>query len=194
MPTKTKTKSKTKFQQIVTRIESSNKKFQKASKAAKIVMVAKDVLAILNARRIKAVGGIYVDMGGIPYERTIGLKDMSELMKLPALPACSVCAIGAAMFATTLRLDNVPIQRETDYNMINAGADYTCQEGLNQSSNMSDRARSVFPHELLRRMEDAFGYRQSTANGRLAAIYENLVKNKGKKFTDHKTGGVIWKQ
>lgn len=193
--------TKTKFQQLVKRIEGSNKAFAKASKAQKIVIVAKDVLAILAARRIKAVTGTYVSLERVPQAHLDGLKDMSELMKLPSLPACNVCAIGAAMFATTLRLDHVPIE---SYNSCSGpgfddlSADYSEGDSCGMTSDMSERARDVFPHSLLRCMEYAFeerehGYNKTAASGRLKDIYTNLVKNKGKKFTDRKTGEVVWK-
>lgn len=192
--------TKTKFQQLVKRIEGSNKAFAKASKAQKIVIVAKDVLAILAARRIKAVTGTYVSLEMIPRARLEGLKDMSELMKLPSLPACNVCAIGAAMFATTLRLDHVPIESYHDCDDLsfdNLSADYSEADRLGLTTDMSNRARDIFPHDLLRRMEVAFeeseyGYNKTAASGRLKDIYTNLVENKGKKFTHRRTGAVVW--
>jgi hypothetical protein len=189
--------TKTKFQQLVKSIEGSNKKFEKASGAGKIVMVARDVLAMLAARRIKATTCVYVQQANVPEERVVGLKDMSELLKLPKLPPCNVCAIGAAMFATTLRLDNVPISHDS-------GGYYAAYTSDGKSStrlglSMSSRVRDVFPNELLRYMEHAFeynghGYKHRTSSERLTAIYTNLVENKGKKFTNCKTGDVIWEE
>jgi hypothetical protein len=197
----TSTEPKTKFQQLVKSIEGSNKKFEKASKAAKIVMVAKDVLAMLAARRIRAISGLYISQGGVPEESIVGLKDMSELLKLPVLPPCEVCAIGAAMFATTLRLDNVPITPDHFSSNHSTSAFYATEasaaSGSGLSAAMSQRARCVFPDYLLRCMEYVFekrecGYTQKSDSSRLVAIYKNLVENKGNSFTNCKTGTLLW--
>src|ERR1700729_3822837 len=104
--TKKRVAKPTKFQKLVTSIERTNQSFKNAGQAKRIVMVATDVLAMLSLRRLSAVQGYYVTLPTGPHE---GLRDVSEFLKLPKLPACTVCAIGAAMVAATVRLNNVPI-------------------------------------------------------------------------------------
>jgi hypothetical protein len=119
------------------------------------------------------------------------------LLKLPKLPACDVCAIGAGMVAATLRLDDVALDPNfrTTANFFSGGT----TEYVNMEHGMSQRALDVFPNALLRNMERAFehneyGYTMIGDEDCLRAIYQNLVKNKGKKFTRHDTGSVIWSQ
>jgi len=171
-----------KFQKLVARIERSNKTFKNASPAKKIVMVAQDVLGLLDLKRISPIKGYYVDL--YDDDRLSKFKDLSEYLKLPRIPACRVCAIGAGMVAATIRLNNVP-------------ASDTYIAFWDNENAMSNQTMSVFPIPLLRSMEGAFehqfyGYEQNN-EGRLRAIYENLIENKGKKFTEYHTGKVVWK-
>jgi hypothetical protein len=190
-----KPKKRTAFQSLIASIERSNKSFKRSGQARKIVMVAQDVLDLLTLKRIKATPGTYVQLPALSERRVKGLKDISELLKLPTLPSCDVCAIGAGMLAATLRLDHVPIARD-DTGAVCTSAGYNTSGVL--SAKMSDRAADVFPDELLRDMENAFeryhhGYDHLSAAARLEAIYKNLIKNKGKMFTNHDDPTeVIW--
>jgi hypothetical protein len=195
LTSKTKKKKVASFQKLVARIERSNASFKRAGQAKKIMMVAQDVLDLLKAKRLTAVTGYYMDL---PQVRADGLKDISEVLKLPKLPACDVCAIGAAMVASTVRLNGVPIEIEDD-GYVRSDAQYKAHGAQDKfSASMSDRARSVFPDRLLRSMEEAFencyyGYEQPHNDTRLSAIYENIVKNKGKKFTTNDTDNItVW--
>lgn len=195
-----KPKRRTRFQKLIARIERSNKTFKKAGQAKKILMVAQDVLDLLSLKRINAYSGFYVQMPALP-TKVEGLKDISEFLKLPRLPACDVCAIGAGMVAATIRLNHVPIAKNED-DAVQFSASFNHPDGPDKFSvGMSDRAREVFPQVLLRDMESAFehndyGYDQDTDEDRLKAIYGNLVKNKGKKFTTDcakgETPEVVW--
>jgi hypothetical protein len=189
----TKARKQTKFQKLIARIERSNKAFSKAGPAEKIVMVASDILELLSLKRINATPGTYVALPEPPGE----VNEVSDFLKLPRVPACDVCAIGAAMVAATIRLNRVKLVRD-EYGQAMIDAVFTTgADDARMSSGMSRRALSVFPKELLREMEDAFesehhGYEQFESRDRLRAIYKNLVKNKGRKFTTHDTGEIIW--
>ena len=105
------------------------------------------------------------------------------------------------MVASTLRLNKVKVSCEVkDFGL---AADYRDPYGrsidphfscLKTDREVSLRTEQVFPSRLLRYMEQAFenmeyGYRGSPTK-RLHDIYQNLVKNKGKRFTwrdDNKT-------
>lgn len=192
------TTKKTKFQKAVARIERSNKTFKRAGQATKIMMVAEDVLAMLDARRLNATEGTYVQLPPEP-EKGKRCDDLSDFLKLPRLPACDVCAIGAAMVASTIRLDHVPVERNEFTDIMKndiSFVEYVEENGI--SGNMSKQALAVFPEPLLREMEEAFenqsyGYSMRGARARLRAIYANLIKNKGKKFTQARDDNdVVW--
>jgi hypothetical protein len=186
----------TKFQKLVTSIERTNRSFKKAGQAKRIVMVATDVLAMLSLKRLRPITGRYVIL---PAGSHRGLKDVSEFLKLPRLPACEVCAIGAAMVASTIRLDHVPITftaGEVPEMEIDASF-HSASTARRLSGNMSARALDVFPRDLLAFMEAAFehrdfGYNIESDTARLRSIYKNLIKNKGKKFTDRVDGTAVW--
>ena len=174
------------FTKFVKQVEQSNKTFAKASREQKIVMVAKDVLQMLDLGRIKARHGEYfsVNRGKAATYRQV---QASTLLKLPELPACNVCAIGGAMVAATLRLnkamlqDGEPAYWPGDPHMSRVYVGYYD----NSADDMAARANEVFGTTMLRMMEEAFEYgdfgygaaRRGTV--RLRAIYENIVKNGG---------------
>lgn len=189
----------TAFQKFVARVERSNKSFKKASPAKKIVMVAKDVLDMLRLRRFAVTPGTYVEFNhnSASARASDTIEDVGALLKLPKLPACNVCAIGAGMVAATLRLDDVAFDPNFTHYLHFYSVGTT--EYVDMESGMSQRALDVFTNALLRKMERAFeyneyGYTMRGDKDRLRAIYQNLVKNKGKKFTHHDTGSAIWSQ
>jgi len=105
------------------KIRRSNKKFNTASPEEKRVMLAKDVLRALDARRIEACGGMYypglwdrVDRANAMSEVPIGVNlPLHSLMaKEPVrLPMeCTVCAKGALFTARLDRLNGVDVSEE----------------------------------------------------------------------------------
>jgi hypothetical protein len=196
------------FGKLVKSIERSNAKFATANRPQRIVMVAKDVLALLTLKRIKARQGNYVKMDKVPENLNIETNDdgtcqLQDLLKMAAMPTCSVCAIGSAMIASTLRLNEVSVSKSSltsDYGSLRYFfyTDDDDSHARDTEDQMSKRARDVFPEDLLRYMEQAFEtgnygyYRLSSAKGRLVAIYQNLVDNKGERFTEYKSKKVVF--
>jgi hypothetical protein len=188
------------FTKLVKRIEKSNEVFKTADRATKILMVAKDVLALLKVGRIQAMHGAYIRMR-VKQDAT---GQISDAMKDNSLPACRVCAIGAGMIGSTLRLNDVKINRNYLYathsdSELEIQSIYKSYNSCDpMESGMSDRAREMFPHDLLRNMETAFEQGRydyslvGMGEERLAAIYQNLVKNKGKQFTSYNNKEVIY--
>lgn len=187
---KSKAEKAAELKALVRNIKRTNKTFQKASIDKRIVMVSKDVLSLLDIRRMKAKHGTYVRLRGNAMHKLKGDSyQMSDLLAMPNLPSCQVCAIGAGMVAATLRLNAVEVDAPK-YGVCTA-YDYGNKDEGELEKGMSDNARAAFPDELLRAMEQAFeggshGY-YNVAHGekRLRAIYQNLIDNKGKKFTAH---------
>lgn len=184
------------FQKLVKTIERSNDKFSQASRSQKILMVARDVLKMLELNRIQATKGSYVVIPALQQEgeEKKGSCQLSDILKMPELPTCNVCAIGGAMVATTLRLNKVKVdcQKVFGRGFLYQDREDRSDKGLSFKTDydMSIRTESVFPNILLRVMESAFeigsfGYETET-DSRLRNIYQNLVDNKGRKFTWYK--------
>jgi len=90
-----------------------NKKFAKASKARKRIMIAEDVIAQLNAKNITLESdNCYMDsQDDISTKGLDGLKtkdgycDVQLQDLLPAMGACNVCALGG-VFYSVIAIDN----------------------------------------------------------------------------------------
>ncbi len=184
------TKDTKKFRNLVDRINRTNDKFEEADADKKRLMVAKDVLRLLDAKAVAAIHNIYVELDQVPDKFTgRGGFQVSDLFKSIKTPTCNVCAIGGAMVAATMRLNDV----STWCNSVLEDSFDEHEEG-----GMSARAVEVFGKDLLRRMETAFergsfGYhRLKSANGRLRAIYQNLVDNRGARFTNYRGVSELW--
>ena len=184
-----------KFKAFVRSVERSNVKFAKATQDERIVMVARDVLALLGLGRIEAEHSVYVDTYLAEYRppKAEGCQ-VSDLLKDPQMPTCQVCAIGGAMIAATLRLNRVPFEPDPSGDL--SGVFNVNSEA--EPDTMAARASDVFPTELLRTMENAFedgDFNYSAMHssaGRLRAIYQNLIDNKGKRFTGYRRAEVAW--
>jgi hypothetical protein len=185
-----------KYLKLVKSIEESNAQFKAATKAEKIAIIANDVLQLLVLRRLRVVHGRYVDMK-LPrsFKKQVMKEEekdfvpqftskpfeISKVLKMPDMPRCDVCAIGSVMVASTIRLNNVE-QCDTDI----ANLSY---EDDGDPGTMSGNAQKIFPPKLLRAMECAFeqgkyGYGKTRrGEERLKTIYQNLLGNKGEKFT-----------
>jgi hypothetical protein len=107
------------------------------------------------------------------------------------------------MVTSTLRLNDVSVSKSNltaEYGSLRYFGYNSEDDDFdgNTEDQMSARARDVFPEDLLRDMEQAFengayGYhRLKSAKGRLVAIYQNLVENKGKTFTYYKGETVVY--
>lgn len=203
------------FEKWKENVEKSNELFANATPAEKIVMVAKDVLQLCSLKYLIPKTGNYVLIGlpadlkgGDSYREKPLPEEMSTLLKEVELPYCQVCAIGGAMVATTIRLNKVPLNSSQSPCCLDDDELYVGYSGV-RSSGMSERAREVFPKELLSEMERAFetgdyGYGDAgKAAQRFEAIYQNLVENQGKKFTAYadwsndysiffKAGQTVW--
>ena len=177
------------FLHLCKSIDKSNKAFERADRFDKIVLVARDVLALLDMRKINACHGTYVQID-LPKASSELPKKLDDLLKLPNLPSCDVCAIGAAMVASTLRLDHVRTPKDNTEYGINAGYADPGDKYDATDDEMSRQARKAFTHVLLKEMEQAFecgayGYGSlDRGEARLRAIYQNLIDNNGR-FTRH---------
>jgi hypothetical protein len=193
---KSKQKRLSTYKAWLRKVEKENEKFEKATRAEKIVTICQDILALHSMHRIEANHGDFLITDDIPdslFQEIGGGSckevEVSSVLKRPDFPVCNVCQIGGVMYAATLRKNKVTTLA-TDfegyfYNQYNSGG-------------MSQRADDIFGRALLRDMEAAFeggeyGYGSiEDTQRRFIAAYKNLIKNEGKKFTWYKSDAIIW--
>lgn len=122
----------------------TTKQFQKLSKAKKAVLVAKDVLEQLAAKKYRANTGNYISFDGqIPFEGDI----KSNFDKLPS---CKVCALGSMLLSCT-KLGNVLTTDDIDTSVGHSD--------LTSSDNVRVLFDSIFSNKQLLLIETAFeGY------------------------------------
>jgi len=169
-------------------IKEHNARFAAASPAERRVMVAKDVIAQIKAKRFFATEGTYVDaVDAIPDGTRMDAPLRNILKKVPE---CHVCAKGAA-FLSLVRLANTV--------KVGDVLDYYGEKVENGPENLDKVAwnflEQFFPIDLLDEMERAFedmyhGYEIDDADERLTAIMQNVIDNDGKAFTTGKTAAV----
>ena len=101
----TKEKVSAKMQKINAAIEKTNAEFKKATKAQKRVMIAKDVLAQLKAKRYIPESGVWVEP--MYKSRKMGNEEESvqKLFAEKNITKCNVCALGA-MFMSCTNMNN----------------------------------------------------------------------------------------
>jgi hypothetical protein len=157
----------------------------KTKKKITPVMVAKDVLALVAAKKIiptsctLPAAKIYANLGDLKFKTTP--KDLQEATKRAKFK-CEACAKGAALVAFAHLADDVPLKDTYD------------------DDDVSDALEPIFGQDQLDLMESAFelsysdpkardfgimasgDYDYYSAKGtrkRLIAVMRNIVKNKG---------------
>lgn len=178
----------------------TTEQFNKMPVKKRRIMVAKDVLLQLEAGKIKAETGHYIQLKFVP---DIDLKDSREDIKknYDKISECRVCALGASIMSCT-RLGN-----QLKFEDIGAGV-----ASLNNSATKGLLRKVFTPKQLMlietafeghspsstrvasylfglsrydsltnKEVEDCnkFRYRIEDVNDRLGAIMKNIIKNKG---------------
>lgn len=100
------------------KVRRTNAMFEKASPAKKRVMLAKDVLAAIEARRIEPSSGVYTSYISRDSDHARGLHNENVRRYSPSQPAvmtlygedCQVCAKGALFVARLDRLNGLPLR------------------------------------------------------------------------------------
>lgn len=177
------------------------------TKAEKRVAVAKDVLAQIKAKKLKAKSGVYVraKLSFVPK----GGEDVQTLLKQGQITSCSACALGSAFLSYARLYDNVKVERYGEFRPERDTFSYndaTGEYGL-AASILADRPNvtlgPLFGRPQMELIEqafeaknsdwfpdgeapekallaaEAFGKRYSRNEDRLVAIMRNIVRNKG---------------
>lgn len=86
-------------------LRKSNAAFKKATKAEKRVMIAKDVLAQIKAKRYIAESGTWVDANWNILSEIDGTESVQKLFADRTIETCNVCALGG-LFMSCTNLNN----------------------------------------------------------------------------------------
>lgn len=185
---------------VATEIASRNRLFAKASPAEKRVLIAKDVIAQIKAKRFKPKSGVWVQPVDAKNTRDIELDDefnedasVRELFLEKKIPACECCALGALFMSCTLYNNQTTVQDFVD----EVRFDFEEHVEVGKFTNGLTR---FFSRSQLKLIETAFeggygAFRSPSAKTmanlvrweeklpddqkRLVAIMNNIIDNKG---------------
>lgn len=134
--------------------ETARKKFNKANKARKRVMIAKDVLAQLDAKRFKAKQGYWVK----PDNKGERFKHKSEQQEVCDLVSgkCQVCGIGALFVSAVTFADKLKVQELTGVSNRDLEPAVTNDGVAFLSDSVFDYLSRFFDDDQLNKIETAF--------------------------------------
>ena len=175
-------------------IADRERRFLKMDKPKKRVAVARDVIAALQAKKIQAKQGNWVNLGvGKKQERLLpGGKQLRDVI-IENSPTCTACALGAMFVCAVMRKDALTVEECRSYDNLNLDYD-----------NIADYLRAFFAEPQLEMIEVAFekgtgafwgdvayadvsskgraalfGKQHKTAEDRMVAIMQNIISNDG---------------
>ena len=142
-------------------VKRRNKRFKKLDRMAQRVTIAKDVLNLLDIRKLRASRGVYVQL---PHDAPLPRPEDSCEVQFAKAENCTVCALGAVFLGAVGR-----------------GA-VECNNLWNDDDSMRTMLRPYFTTDELWRMEHYFesGYVMGD-DARLRAVMEAVIKSKGEK-------------
>lgn len=171
-------------------------------KAQARVLIARDVLKGLRARKLKPTPGVYVRYPSRVEKKIQAAPVGQDVRGVVGQGACEVCAIGAAVVAKIHRFDQVKIRAEERWDALVCRYISTGRGGgfFRNHGAVED----IFPLEMLNQMEEAFevddsinelklgelqrydlsyaqefGVKRKDPTKRLRAIFQNIVDNGG---------------
>src|ERR1700686_730849 len=113
--------------QVKALIKRRNKRFRKANKAGKRVLIAQDVIDSIKAKLFEPASGIFLrsphlsgsyshcaDDGTEVYHKKPG-GDLRDVILSRQVTDCSACALGGLMLSCTLFNDKLPANRAVAY-------------------------------------------------------------------------------
>lgn len=177
------------------RISDRNYRFNKMTSEQKRVTIAKDVIALLNAEKLVASCGTYLEFSdaklkdkywGDGYEDPKdGTADVKIHSLIESSPSCEVCGIGACFVAAVRRADKCTVGDMSNPNDDSFMRDYLKQWFSRDQIQLVEAAfetDSVFCYtqdEDLVERAVAFGFKFTNDSDRLKAIMENIIENEG---------------
>lgn len=183
-------------QQVKKLIQKNNKIWESSTIQERRVLVCKDVLAQLKARKYIARSGQWVETVGVKPLGENG-RSLQEIICNDELPTCKCCALGGLMLSTVKYANNVII--DIDYNRHSMTFDTALTDWADHSptsTSASTQLRKVFDARTLENIEALFekgeglfgiGYDVDIPDqwedlddeDRMIAIMENIIQNNG---------------
>lgn len=187
-------------EQTRARIERKNRAFRRLGVRQRRVAIAKDVISMLVARKIKATHGLYVGMDDRAKQKVreaVG-RDLGEL--IPTMPVCHACALGSMFLAAVTRADDmtvvapVVVAPDNEPPLIDRSRECRILDraGLSFFQHGSyDYLQRFFSKDQLHEIESAFEHARSYGGSwlskldrlgprqRILKIMRNVVRNKG---------------
>lgn len=187
------------------KIQKRNARFLALSPEKQRVKIAKDVLASLETKRIKASPGTYFELSK-PIQ--IGKnKDLQNIIQDAQFPTCEVCALGSIFHALVDNADRFKLTSghlTNTYDVEKGGYARNRLQSLGSEDGMRQLLRKHFSPRQITLIESAFekeahidpcdiksdriqavklarkwGRSQGGAVKRLTSIMENIIANKG---------------
>jgi hypothetical protein len=132
-------------------LRKSNAAFKKATKAEKRVMIAKDVLAQIKAKRYIPESGTWVDPNWNIRNEIDGTESVQKLFADRTIETCNVCALGS-LFMSCTNLNN-----NTCVSDINYGGEGTeIGERIQDGDTLSNGLNKIFSKKQLQLIEVYF--------------------------------------
>ena len=132
-------------------LRKSNAAFKKATKAEKRVMIAKDVLAQIKAKRYVPESGTWVDPNWNIRNEIDGTESVQKLFADRTIETCNVCALGG-LFMSCTNLNN-----NTCVSDINYGGEGTeIGERIQDGDTLSNGLNKIFSKKQLQLIEVYF--------------------------------------
>lgn len=177
--------------EVAKALQKENAAFNRLSKAAKRVALAKDVLEQIKAKRYSPTSGVYVEVNATEAAEEFGLSNLDDLEAnkalLTGMASCTVCAKGALFMSHVMKTNDCTIDQANN---------------SDDSDSIGDRLDDIFDRDQLDLIESAFerdsnhcsgtdnsddlvdkavdfGYKYSNSDKRLIGIMNNIIKNKG---------------
>jgi len=132
-------------------LRKSNAAFKKATKAEKRVMIAKDVLAQIKAKRYIPESGTWVDPNWNIRNEIDGTESVQKLFADRTIETCNVCALGG-LFMSCTNLNN-----NTCVSDINCGGEGSLLgEMIQEGDTLSNGLNKIFSKKQLQLIEVYF--------------------------------------
>lgn len=177
-------------------VKKSNAKFKKMTAAEKRVQIAKDVIAQLDTKRLRAFEGVYVrGRGGssnLKIDPEVFLLDETldtEVRDLLA-PQCDVCAKGGLFVAAVDRFDKLKLGDDLcpignhggcsdPVEYLTGFFEYNQLELIEYAFERGGAGDIVCGHEDMFKAAEKFGRKFRSDDARMRAIMKNVIKHNG---------------
>jgi hypothetical protein len=132
-------------------LRKSNAAFKKATKAEKRVMIAKDVLAQIKAKRYVPESGTWVDPNWNIRNEIDGTESVQKLFADRTIETCNVCALGG-LFMSCTNLNNNTCVSDINY----GGEGNLLGEKIQDGDTLSNGLNKIFNKKQLQLIEVYF--------------------------------------